>query len=270
MNLPGSPELSRKRPSRLILVSLYLFFVANVGRTLALVPGRPVVQERLGWILGLELAFLVVFSLPVWRPGMGRGWLQAVFAAQSALVVVLFGLAPELDFVTSLFILPSYQAAVYLNGRPRWMWISVFVALTGASSMVFLEPLRGLALGLVPQAGEIVLAAYIAASQEVVAAHARSQAMLSELRETNRQLELYASQVEELAVIEERNRLARQLHDSVSQTMFSIILNTRATQMLLEKDPGRVRPQLEQLQALVQSTLVKMRSLIAELRVKSE
>jgi two-component system NarL family sensor kinase len=75
---------------------------------------------------------------------------------------------------------------------------------------------------------------------------------------------------------EERNRLARELHDSVSQTMFSIILNIRSTQILLERDPAQVRAQqvraqqvrtqLEQLQKLTQSALAQMRSLIAQLR----
>ena len=74
--------------------------------------------------------------------------------------------------------------------------------------------------------------------------------------------------MEELAAIEERNRLARELHDSVSQTMFSIILNVRSTQVLLQRDPTRLRPQLETLQKLAQSALVEMRSLIAQLRPK--
>jgi signal transduction histidine kinase len=113
---------------------------------------------------------------------------------------------------------------------------------------------------------EIILAAYSVFSREVAAAQAGRQTMLLELQETHRQLERYAGQVEELASIQERNRLAREIHDSVSQTLFSITLNTRAVQLMLEKDPTRVRAQLEQLQGLVQSALAEMRSLIAELR----
>jgi signal transduction histidine kinase len=83
-------------------------------------------------------------------------------------------------------------------------------------------------------------------------------------------LQSYAGQVEELAAVEERNRLARELHDSVSQTIFSITLNTRAAQILLERNPAGVKPQLEQLQKLTQNALVQMRSLIAQLRPKSD
>jgi hypothetical protein len=58
--------------------------------------------------------------------------------------------------------------------------------------------------------------------------------------------------------------------DSVSQTMFSILLTTRAAQLLLERDPARVRAQLVQLQELVQSALAEMRSLITQLRIKAD
>jgi signal transduction histidine kinase len=90
--------------------------------------------------------------------------------------------------------------------------------------------------------------------------------LLNELQETHRQLEAQAGQVEELAAMQERNRLARELHDSVSQTMFSIVLNIRSTQILLEREPDRVRPQLEQLQELTSRALSQMRTLISQWR----
>ena len=103
-------------------------------------------------------------------------------------------------------------------------------------------------------------------TQEIEAGQHKRQALLVELQEANRQLSDYASQVEELSTIQERNRLARELHDSVSQTMFSIGLHSRSARILLERDPDRLRPQLEQLQTLAQNALAGMRSLIADLR----
>ena len=76
-------------------------------------------------------------------------------------------------------------------------------------------------------------------------------------------------QAQELASLEERRHLARELHDSVSQTMFSIVLNIRSAQILLERDPTRIRPQMEQLQELTQNVLTDMRSVISKLRPKS-
>jgi signal transduction histidine kinase len=115
-------------------------------------------------------------------------------------------------------------------------------------------------------AAGIIFPAYVIVNHEIETARAQSQALLNELQETHRQLESYAGQAEELAAMQERNRLARELHDSVSQTMFSIILNIRSTQILLGREPARVRPQLEQLQELTSRALSQMRTLISQWR----
>jgi signal transduction histidine kinase len=175
-------------------------------------------------------------------------------------------LNPELDFLSMLFMLLCAQAALVFPSRTCWVWVCILIFLLGGSLMVTLGALRGLALGLTTMAGCIIIPAYFIANQEIGMAQVESQAMLSELERTHQQLQAYAGQVEELAAIEERNRLARELHDSISQTIFSIILNTRSAQILVQRDPARVRPQLEQLQSLAQDALAEMRSMIAQLR----
>ena len=70
----------------------------------------------------------------------------------------------------------------------------------------------------------------------------------------------------ELSTIEERKRLARELHDSVTQTLFSIGLTAEAAAELVEADPARAREQLGHLQELTRAAMGEMRSLIFELR----
>jgi signal transduction histidine kinase len=70
----------------------------------------------------------------------------------------------------------------------------------------------------------------------------------------------------ELSTIEERKRLARELHDSVTQTLFSIGLTAEAASALVEAEPERARAELETLQELTRTALDEMRSLIFELR----
>lgn len=70
----------------------------------------------------------------------------------------------------------------------------------------------------------------------------------------------------ELSTIEERKRLARELHDSVTQTLFSIGLTAEAAAELVEADPARAREQLGHLQDLTRTAMGEMRSLIFELR----
>ena len=93
------------------------------------------------------------------------------------------------------------------------------------------------------------------------------QTRLDELQEAHRQLQEYAAQAGELATVQERNRLARELHDSVTQTIFSMTLTTEAAHILLQRDPSQVTPQLDRLQELAQGVLSEMRSLIQQLRL---
>ena len=95
---------------------------------------------------------------------------------------------------------------------------------------------------------------------------AESQRLLTDLRSAHAKLQEYAAQAEELAAVRERNRLARELHDSVSQAIFSITLTSQSAQLLLEREPGRVPEVLDRLMELTSSALSQLRSIIAELR----
>ena len=90
--------------------------------------------------------------------------------------------------------------------------------------------------------------------------------MLAELEQAHQTLQEYATQAEELAAARERNRLARELHDSVSQVIFSVTLTSQAARLLLERDPERVPEQLDRLQDMTGSALGQLRALIAQLR----
>ncbi|HMA34175.1 MAG TPA: histidine kinase [Chloroflexia bacterium] len=70
----------------------------------------------------------------------------------------------------------------------------------------------------------------------------------------------------ELAVLEERNRLARELHDSISQMLFSMVLNAEAAATLYDSNPESARVQIARLQETSHTALKEMRTLIFELR----
>jgi signal transduction histidine kinase len=70
----------------------------------------------------------------------------------------------------------------------------------------------------------------------------------------------------ELAVLKERHRLARELHDSVTQSLFSIDLHATAIAASLKRDPRRAEEQIEELRQITFETLQEMRSLILALR----
>ncbi len=72
-----------------------------------------------------------------------------------------------------------------------------------------------------------------------------------------------------LAREEERRRLARELHDSVSQALYGISLGTHAVGTALERDPQHVAEPLDYILSLAEAALAEMRALIFELRPES-
>lgn len=72
--------------------------------------------------------------------------------------------------------------------------------------------------------------------------------------------------LQEAAVTAERNRLARDLHDSVSQTLFSVNLIANVLPRLWERDPEEGRRRLKELTRLGRGALAEMRTLLLELR----
>lgn len=75
-----------------------------------------------------------------------------------------------------------------------------------------------------------------------------------------------------LAVLEERQRLARELHDSVSQALYGIALGARTARTLLERDKiddKGITESIDYVMSLAQAGLAEMRALIFELRPES-
>lgn len=91
---------------------------------------------------------------------------------------------------------------------------------------------------------------------ELLAAHAAIAITNARLNERSR----------ELSTLSERNRLALELHDAVSQRLFSLVLTAEAAGELLDRDQNAAREQVEKLKLLAQQALDELRSLIFELR----
>ena len=91
---------------------------------------------------------------------------------------------------------------------------------------------------------------------ELLAAHASIAITNARLYEQSR----------ELSILSERNRLALELHDVVSQKLFSVMLTAEAAATQIDDDPIAARAQLGRLRDLSKEALDELRSLILGLR----
>lgn len=95
----------------------------------------------------------------------------------------------------------------------------------------------------------------------------RTQNLLDELREAHAQLEAYAARVEELTLTTERQRMARELHDTLAQGLTGLILQLEAVSTHIEKENNaRAQQILQEAMAQSRTTLAESRQVIDNLR----
>jgi signal transduction histidine kinase len=113
--------------------------------------------------------------------------------------------------------------------------------------------------------GELFLAnscnpgGFTAADEELMrllAAHAAIAIVNARLYERGR----------ELSIVEERNRIARELHDSVTQKLFSLRLTADAASALLERDPARAAAELATVRTLAAEATEELRTIVVAAR----
>src|SRR3954466_4783596 len=91
---------------------------------------------------------------------------------------------------------------------------------------------------------------------ELLAAHAAIAIENARLHERSR----------ELSIVEERNRLARDLHDSVTQRLFGVALAAESAQTLLERDREGAANELKRVSELARGAMEELRAVVFELR----
>jgi signal transduction histidine kinase len=188
------------------------------------------------------------------------------FPLQTALLLVATNLRPFLDVTCQLYIPLGVQALYAFSRRVALAWMILFAVLLTATLIPGAGWMEGMGISLVLLGGGTFLISYELLYTQTQADEAESEVLLAELRQAHQKLQEHAAQAEGLAAARERNRLARELHDSVSQMIFSITLTSQAARLLLARDPARVPEQLSRLQEMTGSALGQLRSLIAQLR----
>jgi signal transduction histidine kinase len=105
---------------------------------------------------------------------------------------------------------------------------------------------------------------HIARSEE--RARAEVERLAAELREANDKLREYALQAEELATTQERNRLAREIHDGLGHYLTAISMQLQAARAVWNSDPARAADALGKAQTLTREALTDVRRSVSALR----
>jgi signal transduction histidine kinase len=242
----------------------YLIYAAVVVRAAAWFEDNFPVQG----VVFVLLAFfgLLLVSEPLFTRRLP--WYPYLYLLlQSGLTLALLFLVPGMDFLPALFLPLSFQAVMFFKRRWGFVWIGAFtLAMAWPLLLGWNWQLPGLASVLINGGASFLVGGIAHMIQRTDQARRENQRLLQELETAYRQLQEYAAQVEELAAAQERSRLARELHDSVTQTLFSMNLTVQGAQVLAGKGPDRVAEQLDRLQELARSAAGEIQVLVGQLR----
>jgi signal transduction histidine kinase len=224
--------------------------------------GQPQVMLATLFMAGYGL----LYATQPWLSSRWHGYRYLYFLLQTALLLVATNLRPFLDVTCQLYVPLGVQTLHAFSRRVAFAWLILFAVLVVGTMIPGAGWMEGMGLGLVILGGGTFLVSYELLYTQTQADRAESEGLLAELQQAHQELQDRAVRAEELAATRERNRLARQLHASVSQVIFGLTLTSQATRLLLGRDPVRVPEQLDRLEDMTSGALGQLRSLIAQLR----
>ena len=150
--------------------------------------------------------------------------------------------------------------------RIGMLWIGIFTLVTAVIFVILLPVGEALMITLPYSAGYWFFGAFARALASAEEARAESQQLLTELQAAHRQLQDYAAHAEELAVAEERNRLAREMHDTLGHRLTVAAVQLEGAQRLIPKDPTRAAGMVGTVREQVREALSELRAAVATLR----
>lgn len=90
--------------------------------------------------------------------------------------------------------------------------------------------------------------------------------LVLELEDVNDKLRSYANEVEQLTVIKERNRIAREIHDGLGHYLTTIHMQLQAAQAIIDEDPTKAKDSIENARSQSQMALIDVRRSVSTLR----
>jgi signal transduction histidine kinase len=181
-------------------------------------------------------------------------WSAAYITIQLALAFVTFALQPSV--ATTLFFVVLVSQCVLVLPRPATVAVVLLIPFAHAPMESWQAALRE-GVGLF---ASVVFAAIITELLQ------REQQLRHDLAEAHQQLRDYAAQAERLATAQERNRVARDIHDGLGHSLTVVQMQVKAARAVLSSDPAKADDVLAKAQQLSEDALGAVRRSVHALR----
>jgi NarL family two-component system sensor histidine kinase YdfH len=189
-------------------------------------------------------------------------------AVQGALAFVLTLLANDTTMILGLYMGLIGEAIGILRNTRLSVVAVIFYLGLAAVNFVLISGWQGLLFWALATALVVFfVVAYVSLYNRQVEARERAQALLSELETAHRELAEYAARVQDLTLAAERQRMARELHDTLAQGLAGLILQLEAANSHLASGRAeRAKEILVQAMTRARNTLADARRAISDLR----
>jgi signal transduction histidine kinase len=246
----------------MVIVGYIVTFVFNAVERIR-VPTEDILW---GILFGVIYTLLGLFNRVIFDR-LPAGWADLLFfSIQCALV---FGIG-QVSGVVGNWLIGLPLVAISVERLKPWWRLPVYLAL--AAAVVVPIGLRfgpwgsAAANGLTVMTAILFVAVFADMRLKEQQARERAERLMAELEQANAQLAAYATQAEELAMTQERNRLAREIHDSLGHYLTIVNVQIEAARVVMDSDPGRAMDALNKAQELTQRGLARVRESVAALR----
>ncbi len=223
-------------------------------------------QIAIGVLLGAGYLILALFDTELLRRFPENTRNPIYFSAQCSFVFGMgIALGPGGNWLIGL---PMVGVAVErLSPRGRWpVYIGILAAIV--LPILYYSTWESALMNALIDSTAIIFVVIITQMQmNEQRAREKAERLTRDLEAANRQLAEYASQAEELAATQERNRLAREIHDHIGHYLTIVNVQIEAAKVTLDSDPKRALGSLNKAQELAQKGLASVRESVAALRV---
>ncbi len=244
------------------LLYLTAFFVLAAVAAVELSEGSADTQLT---TMGLLLVFGILVAIkPYLKP---FSWQVHVFLGlQTALVAAMLLVRPTSLMLPMLFCVLSVMAPLAIHPRGALLWMVIFIVINTFHCTASPQWDHGWMVSLPYTVGYIFCGTFAYSLAQTSAAQRRSEALLAELQVTHQQLQEYASRIEELAVSQERNRLAREMHDALGHRLTVAAVQLEGAERLIPTHPQRASRMVNTVHHEVVEALAELRHTVATLR----
>jgi signal transduction histidine kinase len=260
-------EITTRRENIWFMVTSYVILIAAGVVGLRFDPPTTAV---LRWLIVIILAAIALLQLRIPKTGSPAWQIHAYLAVHGGLIAVLMFFQPGWTMYPVLFVAPITVAVLALPVRQSVYWIAAYTAATAITFIVGISLTEGLIALFLYGVFYAFLGAFAGTLARADAARRDSQALLAELQQAHDQLQEYALRVEELAVVEERNRLAREMHDTLGHRLTVASVQLEAAERLCPTDAERAAGMVGTVREQIREALAELRSTVAALRAPIE